>query len=379
MRATDVVYSVTRLRESKRYGRAFNHLEDLVFFYGSQGAAEALEHLREVGTEDGAGSMRLKWDGYPQVYFGRDNGKLVLAGHNGWLRGAKTTSPEEIEDFIANKSGSPKTPQEIAARNKFAKRFASWYLLFDKAVPRDFEGYVYADTLFDSTPQLVDGVYSFGPNPHSETQYHVKADSELGQQISRAQMMIVGHAFFPEFGMPDHEQQPMTDFSIFNTTPDLIVLGPVYNKTAVEVDDRAIDKAQQYIEQHGQSIDSFLTGMKGLSDLKEIIYRFVNQTAKAKRLDDLSSELFYEWLDESPVSANKQQRIRELDEQNGGVTGEIFTLVKLIQDAKNSVIEQVEGQHGDIWDTNGEGRVRYGDDTKQFGNVKFVPRHRWTP
>jgi hypothetical protein len=45
---------------------------------------------------------------------------------------------------------------------------------------------------------------------------------------------------------------------------------------------------------------------------------------------------------------------------------------------KDEVIDQVEGEQGDIWDTNGEGRVRYGGD-KKFGNVKLVPRKRWTP
>ena len=46
---------------------------------------------------------------------------------------------------------------------------------------------------------------------------------------------------------------------------------------------------------------------------------------------------------------------------------------------KDDIIDQVEGEQGDIWDTNGEGRVRYADTTKRFGNVKLVPRKRWTP
>jgi hypothetical protein len=43
-----------------------------------------------------------------------------------------------------------------------------------------------------------------------------------------------------------------------------------------------------------------------------------------------------------------------------------------------SLIDQVENQRGEIWATNGEGYVRYGTD-KKFGNVKMVPRKRWTP
>ena len=51
---------------TKKLGRAFNHLEDLVFFHGSQGTIEALEHIREIATVEGSQSVRMKWDGNPQ-------------------------------------------------------------------------------------------------------------------------------------------------------------------------------------------------------------------------------------------------------------------------------------------------------------------------
>ena len=46
---------------------------------------------------------------------------------------------------------------------------------------------------------------------------------------------------------------------------------------------------------------------------------------------------------------------------------------------KDDIIDQIDGEQGEIWDTNGEGRVRYADASKEFGNVKLVPRKRWTP
>jgi hypothetical protein len=46
---------------------------------------------------------------------------------------------------------------------------------------------------------------------------------------------------------------------------------------------------------------------------------------------------------------------------------------------KDQVIDQAEQGKGEIWDTEGEGRVRYAGSEKEFGNVKFVPRRRWTP
>lgn len=367
--------------EAAQLGRAFNHLEDLVFFHGTAGAIEALEHLKDFANEKGSNSIRMKWDGNPQIYWGRERagGPLVLAGHNGWSRGALTSSPEEVADFIANKSGSPKTPEDKANREAFAKQFADLYPYFDRATPKDFEGFVYADGLFLSPPELKDGVYTFCPNPKSQTCYHVRAESELGKKIAQAKIMVVGHAFFPEFGMPDSEQKPISDFSQFDTTKDLIVLGPIYNTKPVKVDTSKIDQIEAYAKQHSKKIDGFLQGTQGLGDLKNIIYTYVNQTAKARQLDSLSAKHFFDWLKNSKVSLNKQKKIYELNQTNSNVLDNVFTLVKQIQAVKDNVIDQVEGEQGDIWDTNGEGRVRYADAGKQFGNVKLVPRKRWTP
>ena len=75
----------------------------------------------------------------------------------------------------------------------------------------------------------------------------------------------------------------------------------------------------------------------------------------------------------------RSEGVVRLDQQTNGALESIFKLVKMIQVMKDKVIDQIEGEQGDIWDTNGEGRVRYADMDKQFGNVKLVPRKRWTP
>lgn len=367
----------------KKLGRAFNHLEDLVFFHGTAGTIEALEHIKEIATKEGAGSVRMKWDGNPQIYWGREaaGGPLILSGHNGWSKGYKTDNPKDLIDFIANKSGSPKTPEEQAARNEFAKTFANLYPLFDAATPSDFVGFVYADGLFLQQPQVdQEGVYTFCPNPKSQTCYHVRAESELGKRIGQAQVMVVGHAYFPEFGMDDNDQQPIDDFSQFNSTSELIVQGPVYNSQPVNVAGPEIDKVESYLKKNSKQIDGFLQGAPGLSDLKNIIYTFVNQTAKAKQLGNIDTNMFSTWLTTSKVSKPKQDKIMQLGQQHGGALDAIFNLVRQIMDLKDDIINQIEsGEKGEIWDTQGEGRVRYAPQGKQFGNVKLVPRKRWTP
>ncbi len=368
---------------TKKLGRAFNHLEDLVFFHGSKGTMEALDHLREITSKEGSASIRMKWDGNPQIYWGRavKGGPLILSGHNGWSRGAATDNPKDLYDFILNKSGNPKTPEEQQARKQFAQQFANLYPLFDRATPRDFVGFVYADGLFLQRPELdQEGVYNFCPNPKSKTCYHVRASGELGQRISQAQVMVVGHAFFPEFGMDDSAQKPMDDFSMFNSTKELIVQGPVYNSQSVNVADQSIAEVEAYLQKHAKEIDTFLQGTTGLGDLKNILYTYVNQTAKAKQLDSIGVPQFFSWLKTSKVSVNKQSKIQDLASRSQNALTAIFGLVRMIMDLKDDVINQIEGgAQGEIWDTNGEGRVRYAPPGKQFGNIKLVPRKRWTP
>lgn len=380
MRAREFLFEVQTT--TKKLGRAFNHLEDLVFFHGSAGTIEALEHIKEIGTAEGSKSVRMKWDGNPQIYWGRERkgGPLILAGHNGWSRGAKTDNPADLQDFIANKSGSPKTPEEKKARDLFAKEFAKLYPLFDRATPKDFVGFVYGDGLFLRKPQLdSQGVYTFCPNPKSKTCYHVRADSPLGKRIAQADVMVVGHAFFPEFGMDDSDQQPIDDFSMFNANPNLVVQGPVYNSQSVKVNLEEVDKVEYYLKQHAGQIDGFLAPQAGLGDLKDILYKYVNQTAKAKQLDSISPQSFFNWLQTAKVSQPKMLKIQELDKKYSNALTAIFTLVKMIMDMKDAIIAQVEQGQGEIWDTEGEGRVRYAPAGKQFGNVKLVPRKRWTP
>jgi nicotinamide mononucleotide adenylyltransferase len=363
----------------KKLGRTFNHLEDLVFFHGSHGAKEALQHLKEFNTDVGATSIRMKWDGSPQVYWGRErvNGPLIFAGHNNWAQGIKTSSSKQLYDFIVNKSGNPKTAEELESRKAFAESFSSLYSTFDAATPKDFVGFVYGDILFSSPQQLDEsGNYSFSPNPHTQTTYHVKPSSTLGKRIQSATAMVVGHAFFPRFGMLDEAQEPIKDFSKFNNNKQLIVQEPIYNQSKLSA---KTDGLLEYIDANAGNIDTFLEGTTGLSDIKDIIYKFVNQTAKANQLENISRKMFFEWLKSSKVSKPKQEKISKLDEQYSALDP-IFTLVKRIQTTKDNLIEQIESAHtADIWDTHGEGRVRYADESKQFGHIKLVPRKRWTP
>jgi hypothetical protein len=385
VRLRELFIRETAATAQKQLGRAFNHPEHFVFFHGADGAREAIQHYEEVaGEQPGATTVRKKWDGNPQIYWGRENkgGPLILAGHNGWSRGAKGTSPEEIADFIANKSGKPGTPEQTAERQRFAQEFASLHPIFDRATPKDFVGFVYADGLFLKRPPLdKQGVYTFCPNPNSKTCYHVRADSELGQRITNAQVMVVGHAYFPQFGMSDESQKPIDDFSQFNSTSGLIVQGPMYNPTAPAHDVSVLKPLKHYLEKHGPAIDAFLASIPA-TDKEGIFYKFANQMSRSGQFDNVNNSMFFQWMTNpaNKISAKKAQHVQAMAQQHNAALSAIWELMKKLRHVKDQQHSALEAQpKPDIWDTHGEGHVRYADPQKhKYGNIKFVPTS-WTP
>lgn len=381
----------------EKYGRPFNHPEHLVFFKGSAGTLEALNHFKEIASEKpGKTTVRRKWDGNPQVYWGREtkNGPLILAGHNQWSKGVKAHSAHEVYDFIANQSGKPGTPEQMKARQQFAQNFANLYPLFDAATPADFVGFVYADNLFGVDPtrpkqlekptkEYPSGVWTFAPNPLSKTAYHVDAESELGQRIGQAQVMVVGHAEFPSFGAPDREQIPMDDFSVFNQTPGLIVQGPIYTESAPEFDTTPVDDMIAYVGQYGQVIDNFMASLPD-PDKNGVFYPFFNDMSKKhargeQDFESVSGHTFIDWMTQRGVSAKKQQHIINMIEAHPGGLDAMFHLIKGIRNMKDAVDASIKSQpRKEIWDSNGEGHVRYPQTHHKYGAIKLVPT-TWAP
>jgi hypothetical protein len=357
----------------KKLGRAFNHLEDLTFFYGSAGATEALRHINEINED--ASSVRMKWDGGLQIYWGREyvNGPLILSGHNSWARGIKTCSGAELFDFIVNQSGDPKTDLEKIERIKFAAEFANLYQAFDVATPLDFVGFVYGDALFTSHPSVENNRYNLYPN--KKTGYHIDQYSILGSVIEKAAVMVVGHAYFPEFGMMDDAQIPKDDFSEF-VSNELIILGPHYATSQPVLNHKKINEVEQYIIDNADLLDSFLEPIQGVAAFKDYLYRYMNYKAKQHQLDTVGDD-FVSWLESSKISPTQQIKIKNRVNQYQGSVTIMFNLVKYIIELKNAIIDQLGDTAGDITTSNSEGWVRYSN--TPFGNIKLVPRHRWLP
>lgn len=344
-------------------GREFNHLEDLVFIDGKAGALKAIELLERLAQD--SSDVSIKWDGNPTIYWGRDpDGTFVLVGKNGWGKN-KSTTPEDLYNFITS------TGRGEEWRENFGNSMAEVFRIMEANTPADYRGYVYGDLLYHPENQYrrTDGKFIFTPN---NTTYIVKADSELGHRIAETRIAIAAHSEYDEFG--EKEGSPIHDVEKLNTHR-VLVLGLTYVTHKPEIDTKGLDEIRAMVNKYGNKIDELLAPRPGLSDMKQIIYTYVNQMSRAGKLDQLSSG-FGDWLAKSKVSNNKKKKISELDEYE--YFGALFDIVLKLQQVKNDIIDQYDQADADVTavtkgQRGGEGYVAGRD------KIKLVPRHRWTP
>jgi len=158
----------------------------------------------------------------------------------------------------------------------------------------------------------------------------------------------------------------------------LVVLGQAYVSKAPAVNADNLGNIEKVANKAQGDIKKFFTPQKGLSDLADIFYTYINQMSRAKKLEDLNLNSFLNWLQNSKVSANKQEKILNIAKEQEQVMKDIFYLVTELMKAKNEVIDELDKAEGDVVATTGgkpggEGYVKTKD------KVKLVPRDRWTP
>ena len=350
-------------------GREFNHVEDLVFTNPDDGAKRAVNILKSMETD--SSDVAVKWDGNPTVYWGReDDGTFRLVGKNNWGKEeGKSSSPEELEKFINSRGKGEDW------RPKFAKDMATLWDIFEKATPVDYRGYVYGDLLFHQGKPYAgsDGSISFTPN---QTTYNVKTQSEIGRRLAKSKVAVAAHATYGYFG--DKTGDPISDVKAFNGNPDLVVLGQQYVSKAPAVNADNLGNIEKVANKSQANIAKFFANQPGLSDMGNIFYTFVNQMSRAKKLSELNTNSFTNWLKNSKVSVNKQAKILAMIDADSQTVADTFYLITEIMKAKDEIIAELDAAEGDVTATTGgkpggEGFVKTKD------KVKLVPRDRWTP
>lgn len=396
--------AVTAEPAKAKVGRAFNHVEDLTFLHGTAGVLKALNHIQLASTQSSQ-NTRFKWDGAPQIYWGwTKEGEFILCGHNGWSRGGTGTSdvkdftsPRAVYNFILNKSGDTGgDATKQAERQQFATEFSHLYDIFKDATKQPRKGkeiYFYADGLFITPPQEVNGVFQLNPNLKSNTQYHIDVNSTLGERIAAgAEAMVVGHGYFESFGASDSSQKPITDFEDYmEPTTELIVVSPYYALEQPQIDMSQLEDIENDLKADGPVIDQFLSPIDKVSNFKGIIYRYMNETATKGGLANVGDD-FMAWVEAGAAgmvkSDNMKANIRNrINQVPAGVTT-VFNYVKRIMGLKNQILSQLEMNPPEIKVLNSEGWVQYDPDGDM--HAKLVPRHdvthasgetlaKWTP
>jgi hypothetical protein len=369
------------LSEAAAVGRKYQHIEDLVFTNGSDGGVHAAERLRSMAGQ--GGTIELKWDGSPVVYWGRDEqGRFSMFPKNAWEylkrgkteldNGVKTVmySPEDIKNFILG-TGKPGNDEQAVQRTAYAQELMDLWPYFEKVSPR--KGYVEGGLLFyPSKPAVLNpktGEYDFTPNI---TSFHIPRKSELGTQISKAKVMVAVTGYYDTLGSSEEGRYPNAESL---STPDVIVQGTTHVSEAPGIDDRLIDDAQEYIETNAGTIDNFLSPKPGLSKPGDVLYKFFNQNLRIAGV----KEKFKDWATQN-LSGGQAAKI-----VNDPALDTILTAVEKLSSAKSDLIKRLSaGTHGGIRQTKPEGYVQAhpgGQFKKDLPGqfVKAIDQGTWAP
>ena len=166
------------------------HLEDLIFNKGYQGAEEAVDYLESIRKMLATGtgsktSVTVKWDGSPAIFCGTDpqDGKFFVgtkAVFSKESKACKTT--KDIEKFYGDK---PKLANKLAQALKYLSKL-------------EIQGVLQGDLMFtqDSLESAdIDGKKHVTFTPNTIT-YAVPEDSEIGKRIKQAQIGIIFHTTY---------------------------------------------------------------------------------------------------------------------------------------------------------------------------------------
>lgn len=376
MRAREFLYEAA----PPAIGRKYQHIEDLVFTNGSKGGLHAVERLQDMATT--GGSIELKWDGSPVVYWGRDEGVFRMIPKNAWeyaKRGKmelddgtniRADNPQDVANFITNTGRVD--PEQAKLRQKFAGQLAALWPMLEAASPA--EGFLEGGLLFwPAQPALLNkqtGEYDFTPNV---TTFHVRSDSELGKRISKAKVMIAATGFYPSFG--SSEEGRLDNLSQLSTK-DVIVQGTTYVEEPPKVDLKALSKIESFISKNAAAIDAFLAPKPGLSKPGEVLYKFYNQTLRT----DTAKDKFIDWA-EANLSGGQKAKI--FADRKG--LDAVLNSVHMLTVAKEDMIAKLSsGTYGDIRQTKPEGYAQAYPERGwknpmpgQF--VKTISQTTWSP
>lgn len=356
-----------------------DHPEDIIFDEGIEGARRALEAIKHASVTPSA--TTVKWDGTPAIIFGRDEGGFVFTDKAGF--GAKkydgmARNQTMFRDMIYNRK--PDEP----GRLDYAGHLAKLYPMLEKAVPRNFQGYIQGDVMWMNRPPIDEaGNYVIKP---LKIRYRIPKESELGKQIRLSDAGIVVHSMFEN--REEEEPRAIPNVASLGLTPPtkLVVLSPemrVQAGTMYPLNEKSIQAVENLLKKYGSSVTKFLDpytiGSMKISNLGDVFKSYLNFKAGAGDADlSGAAQGFIDWVNSpaSKLTANKQQNIIAHIDQNPNGYKAVWQLVGALVNLKMELKSQLDQYPGsevqaDIRDEPGhEGFV---SDTPH-GKIKLVNR-----
>ena len=201
------------LTESKN--THLEHLEDLVFNDGYDGAMSALDYVESLRQmlADGTGTtskLTVKWDGSPAIICGVDpkDSRFFVGTKSAFSKEPKLCkTTRDIEKFYSDK---PELAVKLQSALKNLKKLG-------------IGGVVQGDLMFtegDVTTEEINGqsCYVFTPNTIT---YAVPVDSKLGARIANAKLGIVFHTSYEGNTLEDMKASFIVNVQGLNQTNDV--------------------------------------------------------------------------------------------------------------------------------------------------------------
>tara|TARA_B100000424_G_C22934286_1_gene497081 strand:+ start:997 stop:2211 length:1215 start_codon:yes stop_codon:yes gene_type:complete len=243
------VYNQEIITEDKNLH--LEHIEDLVFLQGQQGAMSGLQYIKSVMNllsqgKDTGGSVTVKWDGAPAIFVGTD--------------------PEDGQFFVGTKSvftQNPKLVKSASDLDKFGYEgdLRNKIAIVLRELPKlGIQDVLQGDLMYirsDLKMTTIDGEKSIVFQPNTIT-YAVPVDSELGKRIANSQMGIIFHTTYTGETMADMNASFGADVSKLNQVSSVWFDDATYKDLSGEASLRndektkmnnALDIAEQSIQQ----------------------------------------------------------------------------------------------------------------------------------
>lgn len=281
--------SIFEAAEAGVGGRAkgIEHLEDLVFRFGSDGIAQALKIVKHMEATPGV--TTAKWDGKPAVIWGRkpSTGEFVLTDGSGFdAKGydGLATSPEMMAD-IQNRRG--------ANREGLIDIYRRLWPVLEASLPDGFRGYVKGDLLYMQQPPVEAGNFVFQPNT---TLYRIPVKSPLGQRIADSEIGIAVHSMYADQGAA---RQPLSRVT-FNPVPGLMLERPAVPRD-IKADPEIVKSLARLVRTEGAKMRILFNPAElraqQITDLFKLAVDFINTKVGAP-LPPASQllEEFGDWL-----------------------------------------------------------------------------------